>query len=178
MAEFRSRSFTRQRGRRSQSPITSASASASGRASSSSPSNMACRNSRVGPEGQLQSDRTNCRKGTPQFRFLTPVGQASCYGLSWRNLRRLAPESLVASTWKLRRLQFPTTPATAPERITLPTPATMLSRTSPAPPACLHTFPAGRFVGFAADRFRRSLISSRHSAARSLGILRRTPGWA
>jgi ELWxxDGT repeat protein len=76
-------------------------------------------------EGQLQSDRTNCRKAVPQFRFPTAAGQASCYGLSWRNLRRLAPESLVASSWRLRRLQFPTTPATAPNaRSLVPKPCT------------------------------------------------------
>src|SRR6202022_856730 len=63
------------------------------------------------PEGPLQSDRTNCRKGVPQFRLPAAAGQASCYGLSWRNLRRLAPESLVASSWRLR-LQFPTPPPT------------------------------------------------------------------
>jgi hypothetical protein len=66
------------------------------------------------PEGLLQLDRTSCRKGGPQLRFPTAAAQASCYGFSWRNLRRLAPESLVASSWRLRRLQFPTTPATAP----------------------------------------------------------------
>jgi hypothetical protein len=48
----------------------------------------------------------------------------------------------------------------------------------PAPPAYLHTFRPGRFVGFAADCFRRSLRSTGRSAARSLGMLRRTPGWA
>ena len=53
-------------------------------------------------------------KAASQFRFPTAAGQVSCYDLSWRNLRRLAPESLVASSWRLRRLQFPTTPATAP----------------------------------------------------------------
>src|SRR5262249_14463412 len=66
------------------------------------------------PEAHLNSIQPIFRKDGPQFRFPTAAGQASCYGLSWRNLRRLAPESLVASSWRLRRLQFPTTPATAP----------------------------------------------------------------
>src|SRR5271165_82066 len=37
------------------------------------------------------------------------------------SLRRRKPESLVGPSWRLRRLQFPTTPATAPYFLYLPT---------------------------------------------------------
>src|SRR5439155_26478887 len=66
------------------------------------------------PEGQLQSGQTSCRKAAPPSRFLTAAGKLLCYCSSWRDLRRPKPESLVGPSWRLRRFQFPTTPATAP----------------------------------------------------------------
>jgi Tripartite tricarboxylate transporter family receptor len=56
----------------------------------------------------------SCRKDRQPSRLLAALWNRSCYCVSWRNLRRRKPESLVGPSWRLRRLQFPTTPATAP----------------------------------------------------------------
>ena len=51
------------------------------------------------------------------FQLLAALAKRSCYCVSSRDLGRpalLTPESLVGRSWRLRRLQFSTTPATAP----------------------------------------------------------------
>jgi hypothetical protein len=64
-------------------------------------------NRRFDRAARFRSDRTNCRKAAPPSRFPTAAGKASCmarHGVISAGAQM--PESLVASTWRLRRLLF------------------------------------------------------------------------
>src|SRR5204863_1330791 len=64
---------------------------------------------RVEPVVEKLAARLNIRQQRARGRAM------ACHGVISAGAQ--TPESLVASSWRLRRLHFPTTPATAPARL-------------------------------------------------------------